>query len=95
MTKKGNGRVGLDVWFREDVARILASTQETMAATRGGAPALDPDRADAYQQGFTDALRVVAVAFGLVAPGLSGGEAPRRPASRARSGGCGRLPGWE
>ena len=28
--------MGLDLWFREDVARILASTQETMLATMSG-----------------------------------------------------------
>jgi len=53
--------VGLDLWFREDVARILAATQETMQASqaRGG---INED----YQQGFVDALRSVAVAFGVL-----------------------------
>ena len=55
--------MGLDLWFREDVVRILASTQETMRASqaRGG---VNED----YQQGFSDALRSVAVAFGVVNP---------------------------
>lgn len=55
--------MGLDIFFREDIMRILASTQETMRASqaRGG---VNED----YQQGFTDALRAVAVAFGVVPP---------------------------
>ena len=61
--------MGLDVWFRQDVARILASTQETLAQAQGAVPPLDPERAGAYQQGFAAALQSVAVAFGLDAPG--------------------------
>ena len=61
--------MGLDVWFRQDVARILASTQETLAQTQGAVLPLDPERAGAYQQGFAAALQSVAVAFGLDAPG--------------------------
>lgn len=60
--------MGLDVWFRQDVARILASTQETLGRARDAMPVLDAERASAYEQGFEDALRVVAVAFGLGAP---------------------------
>lgn len=60
--------MGLDVWFNDDVARILASTWETMAATAHAVPALDPDRASEYRQGFGDALRAVAIAFGVRPP---------------------------
>jgi hypothetical protein len=71
--------MGLDLWFQADVARILASTQETMAATMSAAPALDPDQAEAYKQGFTAAIRAVAVAFGVAGPTLPGsnGDWPR------------------
>jgi hypothetical protein len=55
--------VGLDLWFREDVARILAATQETMQSSQA-ATVINED----YQLGFRDALRAVAVAFGVVAP---------------------------
>ncbi len=55
--------MGLDLWFREDVARILASTQETMRASQAASGVNE-----AYQQGFVDALRSVAVAFGVTAP---------------------------
>jgi hypothetical protein len=61
--------MGLDLWFREDVERILASTQETMSNSLGAVPPLDPQAAVAYQEGFADALRAVAIAFGLCPPG--------------------------
>lgn len=69
--------MGLDLWFQQDVARILASTQETMAATMDAAPALDPEQAEAYRQGFTAAIRAVAVAFGVAGPTLPGGNGNR------------------
>ena len=64
--------MGLDVWFRDDVARMLAAAHETLQASSRGAPPLDPERAEAYQQGFEDALRTLAVAFGLLRPGPKG-----------------------
>jgi hypothetical protein len=57
--------MGLDLWFREDVARILASTQETMSNSLGAVSPLDPEIASAYRVGFGDALRAVSVAFGV------------------------------
>ena len=62
--------MGLDVWFERDVARILASTHETMAASMRASTPLDAEIAEAYQKGFMEALRAVAVAFGVA--GLSG-----------------------
>jgi len=66
--------MGLDLWFRQDIARILASTWETMQAaaegTRPGAVAASDERlAAAYRRGFEDALRAVGVAFGLAEGG--------------------------
>jgi hypothetical protein len=61
--------MGLDLWFREDVARILASTYETMTSSLGAVSVLDAEVADAYQQGFADALQAVAVAMGVCPPG--------------------------
>ncbi|MGD2206855.1 MAG: hypothetical protein PVH17_08760 [Anaerolineae bacterium] len=55
--------MGLDLWFREDVARILAATDETMRASQAATV-----RNQDYQQGFQDALRALAVAFGVAAP---------------------------
>ena len=55
--------MALDLWWSEDVARILASTRETMLASQARGPVNED-----YQQGFVDALRSVAVAFGVVTP---------------------------
>ena len=65
--------MGLDLWFREDVARILAATQETMRASMAATPTHDAEAA-AYQQGFADAVRSMALAFGVAAapPGAPG-----------------------
>jgi hypothetical protein len=48
---------------------MLAAAHETLQASSRGAPPLDPERAEAYHQGFEDALRALAVAFGLAVPG--------------------------
>jgi hypothetical protein len=64
--------MGLDLWFREDVARILASTHEAMRAAMGATAPLDVESAETYQQGFADALKAVAVAFGVAVPSVSG-----------------------
>jgi hypothetical protein len=66
--------MGLDLWFKEDVARILASTHQTLRSSAGAVAPLDEERAGAYRQGFEDALRAVAVAFGVWAPGA--GQVP-------------------
>ena len=60
--------MGLDMWFREDVTRVLASTLEVQRNAARAMPALDADQAAAYQRGFFDALLAVAVAFGIRAP---------------------------
>ena len=72
--------MGLDLWFRADVARILQATHEAMCSTAAvmgdaiaeGSRADDAggrERAAGYQQGFGAALRAVATAFGLTEPG--------------------------
>ena len=69
--------MGLDLWFREDVARILASTQRTMLVTMSGAQVLDSDHAEAYMRGFVDAILAMAVAFGVAAPREIGNDEQR------------------
>jgi hypothetical protein len=68
--------MALDVWFQEDVARILTATQETMSSSMRAVSPLDPQVGAVYQQGFADALRAVAIAFGV------GPVAVRGPAAR-------------
>jgi hypothetical protein len=78
--------MGLDLWFREDVSRILASVYEVMASSHGAlSPAGSGDQqlAAAYRQGFVDSLRAVAVAFGVATPTMAGGP-----------GGNGRVQSW-
>lgn len=68
--------MALDLWFREDVARILLATYETMRASTSAA---GWDTSDVplhtmrepsahYQRGFTDAVRAMALAFGVASP---------------------------
>lgn len=64
--------MGLDLWFREDVTRILLSAQETLMASREALAPVSVEAADAYQQGFVDALRAVGVAFGVTISGSAG-----------------------
>jgi hypothetical protein len=72
--------MGLDLWFRADVARILQATHEAMSSTAAvmGEPIAEGSRDDdlggreraaGYRQGFGAALRAVATAFGLTEPG--------------------------
>lgn len=65
--------MGLDLWFRADVARILQATHETMVETAAmvGAGQTESPQAAGYQAGFEAALRAVATAFGLTAVGAS------------------------
>jgi hypothetical protein len=58
--------MGLDLWFRDDVSRILASASETMRMSQNATAPLDSELAAVYQQGFGDALRAVALAFGVL-----------------------------
>ena len=63
--------MGLDLWFRADVARILQAAHEAMcstAAAMGDRVTEDigaRERAAGYRQGFGAALRAVSTAFGL------------------------------
>jgi hypothetical protein len=76
--------MGLDLWFQDDVARILAATKETMRSSLGAVAPLDAEEANAYQQGFADALRSVAVAFGVCPPDLAPWPEERRRSHTVR-----------
>ena len=55
----------MDIWFREDVTRILASSYETMRSVIREARCHSEDT-EAYQRGYKDALRSVGISFGLI-----------------------------
>jgi hypothetical protein len=60
--------MSLDLWFREEVTRILASVLEVQRNNARSIAPLDTETAAAYQRGFVDALLAVAVAFGVRGP---------------------------
>ena len=81
--------MGLDLWFREDVARIIGATFAAMEASAGSVAPADVAHAAAYRQGFEDALRAVAVGFGVVEAATGAGIADRRNGHNRRMGDIG------
>lgn len=79
----------LDLWFREDVARILAATHEAMTSTQAATSVREVAYTEAYRRGYEDALRTVGVAFGVMLPR---GVAARSEGWRALDGDFRRLP---
>jgi len=69
--------MGLDLWFREDVARILGAAYEAMSLT---AAAGEPEAG--YRAGFGAALRAVAMGFGVADPGRGADAGWREPEVR-------------
>lgn len=69
--------MGLELWFPEDVTRILSAAFEQQQNTARAMPALDGEYAAAYQRGFVDALLAVSVAFGIRIPSAT--RQPERP----------------
>jgi hypothetical protein len=82
--------MSLDLWFREDVARVLLSTHEAMTASFQAAVSDRPAGANAYRQGFDDALLAVGVAFGVALPRVDHSRpfSSKEPLDQA-------LEGWE
>ena len=60
--------MSLDMWFRDEVTRILASVLEAQRNNAIAITPLDAEYATAYQRGFCDALKAVAVGFGIAPP---------------------------
>ncbi len=83
--------MAVDLWFREDVARILLATYETMRASThavgweplGPGAHVASERIAPYQQGFVDAVRAIALAFGVTEPAAP--MLPRQGFSRPAS----------
>ena len=60
--------MGINMFFHEDVTRILGSVLEVQRNSARSVTALDSEYAVAYQRGFVDALKAVAVGFGIAPP---------------------------
>lgn len=60
--------MGLDIWFREDVARALLAAEQASAAMAAAMESIagDPRYLRAYREGYKAALGTVATAFGLI-----------------------------
>lgn len=76
--------MGLDLWFRDDVLRILGAVVTGVGGATAANKPLDEQYAAAYRQGFEDAVRAVGVGFGVV----------ERKHSRLESWRVGRLEDW-
>lgn len=57
--------MGLDLWFKEDVARIIGAAYTALRMSSSSVAPEDVRHADAYRQGWEDALRTVAAGFGV------------------------------
>ena len=55
--------MGLDLWFQEDVRRVLECVRDTAEVTH--LRQMGDVEEQAFQEGFCAALRLVAVGFGL------------------------------
>lgn len=55
--------MGLQIWFREDIENSLLAVYETMHATTAALE--NNDQSGAYRKGFEDALKCVAMSFGV------------------------------
>lgn len=60
--------MALNMWFQEDVARILSSVAISMSSGLEAGTTDDEARRQAYAKGSSDTLRAVAVAFGIIKP---------------------------
>ena len=77
--------MALDVWFRDDVLRILGAVVTGVGGATAANKPLDEQYAAAYRQGFEDAVRAVGVGFGVVeVRTLTGGNSRRGVVSYER-----------
>ncbi len=53
--------MGLDLWFKEDVVKLLALTYHTMSVTQSASAGVSED----YRRGFEAALQALALGFGI------------------------------
>lgn len=73
--------MSLDVWFQQDIKHTLLAINQTSLDTtvRLASLAGDTPELQAYRSGYNDALRAVAIAFGIATP-----TAPTQTLHRSR-----------
>jgi len=59
--------MGLDIWFKEDIANALIAADEAASATAAALSEVtnDPERLRTYREGYRAALTTLALAFGI------------------------------
>lgn len=58
--------MGLDIWFKDDIANILlAANEASLSAMQAQATSLETVELRAYRRGFVAALATIAQALGL------------------------------
>jgi len=88
--------MSLDVWFKDDIRNTLLALSETSQDTHAQIVALvgESQTAQSYRSGYGDALRAVAIAFGITAPRASEerqATMPRLESGRAGPRGAARM----
>ncbi len=80
--------MSLDVWFKDDIRNTLLALNETSHDTHAQLAALVGESATAqsYRLGYGDALRAVAIAFGVAAPRTTDERASAMPRLDAARG---------
>jgi hypothetical protein len=76
--------MGLDIWFKDDISRILRAVDEANLSALAAGSHDDPHAPlggtstlrEAYREGFAAALATVAVALGLPLPTISRSTGP-------------------
>lgn len=73
--------MSLDVWFKDDIRNTLLALNETSHDTHAQVVALCGESASArsYRSGYGDALRAVAIAFGVAIPRTLDDDAAAMP----------------
>ncbi|MBI5879450.1 MAG: hypothetical protein HZB53_17515 [Chloroflexi bacterium] len=60
--------MSLDVWFRDDIRRVLLALEDASRSAQVHTAVASDAPLDSYRAGYTDAIRAVAVAFGIAEP---------------------------
>lgn len=85
--------MSLEVWFKEDIRNTLLALNETSSNTHAQMVALCGDSAssESYRAGYGDALRAVAIAFGIAVSRSADDVLPANPGRYAARPIVGRI----